>query len=166
MKKYNRKFDSGFTLTGAGVACKKNSPVLVACGDVDELSCFLGAVKCSVKSRELKGVIERVQNDLILVMGDIASERRGLTKKHVKGLEELILKYEKKVKPAKGWAIPGSSREEARLNVARAVCRRAERAVVSARAAGKISLEVPSYLNRLSDLLFVLGTLVSKGGSR
>jgi len=163
MKKYNKKFDSGFTLSGSGKECEKDCPMLEACGSVDELSCFLGLARAFLKSRELGNVLECVQKDLILIMGDLACETKKLKKSHVKGLEGLILRHEKKAES--GWAVPGSSRAEAALHAARAVCRRAERRVLSARKAGEVNFEALRYLNRLSDLLFALAMAAGKEGS-
>jgi len=159
MKNYNRKFDSGFTLTTKGMECTKDSPVLEACGSLDELSCFLGVSKSLLVDKELKDTINSIQKDLILIMGDIVSGSEKLSKERVKGLEGLILRYESRVEPAKGWVIPGSSKAEASLQAARAVCRRVERRVLTASRESEVNFEVLRYLNRLSDLLFILAQL-------
>jgi cob(I)alamin adenosyltransferase len=159
MKDYNQKFDSGFTLTGKGKPTEKDSPVLQACGDLDELSSLLGLAKAFLENKEIRDALDCIQRDLILAMGDLASEGKSLEEKHVKGLEGMILKYEKVIEAPKDWVIPGKSKPEAVLHVSRAVSRRAERAVLTARKKEEVNFEILRYLNRLSDLLFIFSQM-------
>lgn len=160
MKKYNEKFDSGFTLRGDGIECEKDSQILEACGDIDEINSFLGLAKSFLEDGEMNEIITGLQKDLIILMSDITSEKELLTKNHVENIEKLIIKYEKNAK-VNDWIIPGSSRAEAALHVARSVSRRAERSALKARRKHKVNFEILRYLNRLSDLIFILSVNIT-----
>ncbi|RLF80754.1 cob(I)yrinic acid a,c-diamide adenosyltransferase [Thermococci archaeon] len=152
--------DKGTTGIFTGERIAKFSPIIEANGIIDELSSFLGEAKHYV-DEELGEVLENIQMELYSLMTEIASkgEYKKVGEKEIARLEELIKKFEREVK-LEGFVIPGSTIASAKLDVCRAIARRAERKVaklVLEYGIGEISLK---YLNRLSDLLFMMGRYI------
>lgn len=177
-----KKGDLGETSLMYNKKVPKNHPQVEAYGMVDELSCSLGLIRCAIHNTALEGTetsskILTIQKQLILLMGELATEPSDLAKyamdgfeileeSHIRLLDQWIAVLEKK--KFTGWAIPGSCELSARIEMARAICRRAERAVYNysqtlfSRSESNIN-EAPSfnihlvkYLNRLSDALWLL----------
>jgi len=139
---------------------KRNKDALIfgVLGDLDELSCFLGWAKINAKKSgsACAGKLEKVQRDLIAISSSIAGCGDGSIKKRLAGLESRIKTLEKKVPFAKEFVLSGKSELGARIHLARAVARRAERRAVALSKRQKIFPEVLDYLNRLSWFLFML----------
>jgi len=163
VKIYTRKGDQGFTglLTGEHVA--KDDPRLEALGAIDELVASLGAARAETQVAGTLTLLTAIQSELYLILADIASvaadgQRRpsALPKDVVAIMESVIDRHEAQLPPLREFVMPGESRASAALHLARTVCRRAERRVVSAARSYPLAERVPTYLNRLSDLLFVL----------
>ncbi len=165
MKIYTKTGDRGETgLLGSG-RVSKASPRIEAYGTVDELNAVLGLVAVELADDpEMGKIVEHIQNDLHRVCADLASpdladERIPRVKaRHVEALEELCDRLEEELPPLRQFVLPGGARAAAGLHWARTVCRRAERRVVALVESerDRVNPEVVRYLNRLSDLLFLL----------
>jgi cob(I)alamin adenosyltransferase len=150
---YTRGGDAGETSLGDGSRVAKTDPRVAAMGDVDELNSLLGWTAAAAPG------IMRVQNELFDLGADLsvpyadADGRLRITQDAIDRLEAEIDAANAALEPLKSFVLPGGTEQAARLFLARAVCRRAERAVLAVDGANPL---VAVYLNRLSDLLFVL----------
>jgi cob(I)alamin adenosyltransferase len=161
---YTRSGDDGTTALGSGERVSKTSPRVAAYGTIDELNAQLGVVLASGPAGELVEPLRRIQNELLhagaeLCISETARAKTSgpaIEKRHVEALEELIDRLNKTLPPLKNFVLPGGSLAAAHLHVARTVCRRAERAVVTLAEKEPIGSHVLPYLNRLSDALFVM----------
>lgn len=164
MKIYTKTGDAGETGLFGGARVSKASQRVTAYGEVDELNSTLGWARVVVAHDELEELLHRIQNTLFEVGAELAStpsrvDKGGLPEidqGHVETLERAIDRYEDDLTPLTTFILPGGSETAARFHVARTVCRRAERAVVALNADDEVRGEISRYLNRLSDLLFVL----------
>jgi len=165
VKIYTRTGDRGETGLLGEERVSKASARIEAYGTVDELNAALGVVAAGLEDDPETGeILERVQNDLHVVCADLASPRLDEGKipriqaEHVEALEALCDRLEEELPPLARFVLPGGTRAAAELHWARTVCRRAERRVVSLLEAERerVNPEVVRYLNRLSDLLFLL----------
>ncbi|QIW24970.1 cob(I)yrinic acid a,c-diamide adenosyltransferase [Sulfolobus sp. S-194] len=138
----------------------KDSEIVKALGDLDELNSVLGVV--SSLYPELSEVIQKLQNDIFSISSEIAGFDRNFSDEKVKGIEELITNYSKELEPLRNFVLPGGHIASSFLHLARAVCRRAERSVVTLLKENKAKEVHAKYLNRLSSLLFVLALVVNK----
>ena len=167
--------DNGTTALMYGRRVPKNHPRVEAYGAVDELNAALGLARATAVVDLVRENLLRVQNELVVLMGELATAPEDLPRylkdgflqlsaeKTVK-LEDLIKEIEPKVS-LKDWAMPGATLHGAALDSARVACRRAERRVCSLQDAGELGNgEIIVYLNRLSDLLWLLARFVE--GSR
>ena len=159
MKVYTRKGDDGTTGLLHGGRVAKDSPQPTAYGDVDETQAVIGLAR-AVADGELAGILIDIERDLWVIMAELACNPDCLDKagsrpgpEMVDRLEGLIDDVSARFDPPTEFVVPGEDEVSARLDVARAVCRRAERSALSAAAAGS---SVIPYLNRLSDLLWTL----------
>jgi cob(I)alamin adenosyltransferase len=167
---YTRAGDAGETSLGDGSRVAKTDPRMAAYGTVDELNSVLGLALASAELPEqFRPWLERVQNDLFDLGADLSvplrdeRERLRVTQPQVDRLEELCDSVNAELEPLKSFVLPGGGEAAARLHVARTVCRRAERAAVALAEAGDINPIALAYLNRLSDLLFILARAASAG---
>jgi cob(I)alamin adenosyltransferase len=156
----------------------KHHPRVAAYGTVDELSAVLGIALSGELAVPYRGYLLEIQNDLFDVGADLCvpgaagneakRERLRLTPAYTKRLEEIIDLENSALAPLKSFILPGGTPRSAWLHLARNVCRRAERHVTELLAIRgereRTNLEVLRYLNRLSDLLFVLGRVLNDGG--
>lgn len=166
VKIYTRTGDKGETGLIGGHRVSKASPRIEACGTVDELNSTLGLAASQLESLEIRGMVERLQNELHLVCADLAdpdlgSKGKRITAAHVERLERLCDQLEGRLPPLKSFILPGGTPTGALLHYARAVARRAERRTVELAFSEKINPEVIRYLNRLSDLLFLMARFVN-----
>lgn len=158
--------DAGETSLGDGSRVSKLEPLLAAIGSVDELNAQLGVVLSLAPDARLA----RVQNELfdlgadLSVPFDAADGRLRVEAASVASLEQTLGAANRELPELRSFVLPGGSEAAARLHVARAVCRRAERDVLAAAAAGPVNPLVAVYLNRLSDLLFVLARAANPPG--
>ncbi|KPU62706.1 cobalamin adenosyltransferase [Thermococcus sp. EP1] len=152
--------DDGITGIFTGERVAKFSPIIEANGSIDELSSFLGEAKHYV-DEDLKKLLEELQIELYSLMADIGSkgEYKKIGEKDIARLEELIKKFESEVE-LKGFVIPGSTIGSAKLDICRTISRRAERKVAKLVSEYGIGHAVMKYLNRLSDLLFIMARYV------
>ncbi|MFM2153628.1 MAG: hypothetical protein RL199_2063 [Pseudomonadota bacterium] len=170
MKIYTKAGDDGTTgLFGAG-RVRKDALRVSAYGDVDELNAFLGVARTHAVEVELAEVLERLQSELFTLGAQLATPDPAHAPKnvpvirddHVEALESEIDLFDAELEPLRTFILPSGSPLAAALHVARTVCRRAERALVSLSAHEPVPAEAMRYLNRLSDHLFTLSRLANK----
>ena len=169
-KIYTRGGDAGETSLGDGSRVSKLDGRVAAYGAVDELNSQLGLVLALVDlDPALREPLGRIQNELFDLGADLSvpyepgGERLRVTQAQVDGLERLCDEHNERLPELKSFVLPGGSEAGARLHVARAVCRRAELAALAAGREVDIDPLVPVYLNRLSDLLFILARGANAG---
>lgn len=171
MKIYTRTGDQGETGLFDGTRVSKADPRVEAYGAVDETNALLGVAAANATDPELRGILQDLQRDLFAVGAQLADPKWGvkprkektrLTEARVADLEALIDRAEAELPPLKQFILPGGSPVGAILHLARTVCRRAERRVVALAATMAVSPVLLTYVNRLSDLLFVLARLASR----
>jgi cob(I)alamin adenosyltransferase len=160
---YTRGGDQGETSLGDGARVAKTDPRVEAVGQVDELNSLVGWALTAEGAPEL---LVRIQNELFDVGADLATPDSG-GRQRLRVSQELVERLEAdcdeanaELEPLRSFVLPGGSELAARLYIARAVCRRAERAVLRVEAASPL---VAVYLNRLSDLLFILARAANGG---
>jgi cob(I)alamin adenosyltransferase len=138
----------------------------VAYGDVDELNSWLGLARTGLVDPQLAAALGKIQNELFIVGADLASpltvQVPRLEESHVEELETLIDQLLEELEPLLEFILPGGTQLGATLHLARAVARRAERSVVSLAAEESINEKTLKYLNRLSDLLFVMARVANR----
>lgn len=164
MKIYTKTGDRGETSLLGGERVPKDHLRVVSYGDVDETNAALGAVR-ALAEEPLDGVLSAIQEDLFAIGAQLADPthrvaskraKAAVTAAHVRRLERLIDAREAKMPPLRSFLLPGGTPAAALLHQARTVCRRAERSVVSLAREAEVDPRLVVYLNRLSDLLFVL----------
>ena len=163
-KVYTRVGDDGSTGLGGGQRVSKASLRIETFGTVDELNSFLGQVLADEIDATLCKELTGVQNDLFHLGSDLClleEDKKNvpvpqIEARHVEHLENTIDELQKELKPLEEFILPGGSPAAALLHVARAVCRRAERLAVDLAGKESVGPFVVKYLNRLSDLLFVM----------
>ena len=162
-KIYTRTGDSGTTGLGDGTRVAKDSLRVVAMGDVDELNSVIGLLLTEPVSAKIKDCLTRVQHDLFDMGGEICMPGYDLIKpERVTDLENLLDEWNDTLSPLKEFILPGGSRAAAYCHLARTICRRAERQMTTLNAHEKITDISLQYINRLSDLLFVLCRILNK----
>ncbi len=163
MKIYTKTGDKGATSLFGGTRVAKDAHRIEAYGSVDELNSHIGLVRSLHPPADIDTLLETIQQDLFVLGADLATQQPKQRKSinvieshHVEQLERAIDRLEASLTPLKQFILPGGSRLGAELHVARAVCRRAERRIVRLLRKGEIGTTPFVYINRLSDLLFVL----------
>ena len=163
-----RTGDKGTTGLGDGSRVDKDNLRVHAMGDVDETNSQIGVLLCEDLPPALFEELKSIQHDLFDLGGELSIPGYTLiTEAQVERLDGLLEKYNADLPPLKDFILPGGSRAAAIAHVCRTVCRRAERAVVSLGKEDKVNEAPRQYLNRLSDLLFVLSRVLNRhaGGS-
>jgi cob(I)alamin adenosyltransferase len=165
-KVYTRTGDGGETSLVGGGRVSKASPRVEAYGDVDELNSLIGLARSLGDDSEIDEALALIQNDLFTVGGDLASplgiEVPRVVESFVTTLEELSDRFLKELEPLKEFILPGGCEAGATLHLARTVARRAERRVVALAETEEVNSETIVYLNRLSDLLFILARSINR----
>jgi cob(I)alamin adenosyltransferase len=165
-KVYTRGGDGGETSLVGGERVSKASRRVDAYGDVDELNSVIGLARAHLTDSEIDDLLARIQNELFTVGGDLASpsgvEVPRVDQLFVTRLEEAADHYLAQLEPLREFVLPGGSIAGATLHLARTVARRAERKVVALSEAEEITPDALVYLNRLSDLLFILARAVNQ----
>ena len=154
---YTRKGDTGTTSLYGGVRVDKDSPHMEVCGNIDELSAWLGFVRTEEGLPIPFGnIMLRIQQELIGFCSDIVSDSKTIMPEHVRQMESEIDRIESELPVLTQFVISGTNRCSAMLHIVRTVCRRAERSLFTlCRTENKLP-HLMVYLNRLSDLLFVM----------
>ncbi len=161
-KIYTRTGDSGETGLGTGERVAKDHPRIEAIGDIDELNCQLGVLLCKGLPGELRQTLATVQHRLFDIGAGLSMPgARSLSCQAVRELEALLDKLNATLPPLKEFILPGGSPAAACCHVARAVCRRSERRLVTLSRQETIDPAVLQYINRLSDLLFVMARVLA-----
>jgi len=171
MKIYTRTGDEGETSLFGGGRVRKDHPRTSAYGDVDELNSAIGLVRATEPSVLFDDTLQAIQRDLFSIGGQLATPR---PEKVAKTMEKAVLPPERaaemervmddaegELPPLQAFVLPGGTPKAAALHLARTVCRRAERSVVTLAAEDEVPPEILVYLNRLSDLLFTLARLAN-----
>jgi cob(I)alamin adenosyltransferase len=162
MKIYTRTGDAGLTGLYGGGRVPKNDERIAAYGTVDELNASLGACRATGLPTDVDDLLGRLQHEMFALGAELASPAGAapgsilLDDADIAYAEAAIDKYEAELQPLKTFVLPGGSAASAALHVARAVCRRGERDLVTLSQSAEIRSELIAYLNRISDLLFVL----------
>ena len=163
LKIYTKTGDKGETSLFGGKRVGKDTLRIEAYGTVDELNSLLGVCRSLNTAKEVDAILEQIQNDLFTLGADLATPQdskakavKRISTSDTSRLEQHIDKIDPTLEPLKHFVLPGGSRTASMLHFARTVCRRAERLVVQLAREETIGEEPVIYLNRLSDLLFVL----------
>jgi cob(I)alamin adenosyltransferase len=162
-KIYTRTGDSGQTGLGDGRRVSKSCARIHAIGEIDEANASLGLLLTEELSPDVRALLTNVQHDLFDLGGEVCIPGMSMmTAQHVERLEKAIDHYNAGLEPLKDFILPGGSRAAAQAHHARTVCRRAERALVALMQDETVNDGARQYLNRLSDLLFVLGRVLNR----
>jgi cob(I)alamin adenosyltransferase len=169
---YTRGGDRGETSLGDGSRVSKTDPRIEAYGTVDELNSAVGFALAGDLPAVSRPWLERIQNDLFdlgadlsVPFGDEKKERLRITQGQVDRLEELCDLANEGLEPLRSFVLPGGTDGAARLHLARTVCRRAERLAVGLAVLDSVNPLAIAYLNRLSDLLFILARVANAGSA-
>jgi cob(I)alamin adenosyltransferase len=176
-KLYTGTGDRGQTGLFGGRRVPKDHPRVNAYGTIDELNAALGVACSFIRSRTIVAALQSIQNELFNIGAELASDqpvrRRAKSSEAIKlddakirSLELLIDEYDSRVPPLRTFILPGGSQAASFLHLARTICRRAEREVVTLATTEPVSPAIVMYLNRLCDLLFALARYVNKAGRR
>lgn len=172
-KIYTKTGDDGTTALGDGSRLRKDAERIEAYGTVDELNAVLGLMTANA-NLPMQELVLSISNDLFDVGADLCVPLGGheqpgaalrITDEHVDRLEKQIDHYNANLEPLRSFILPGGSPAAAWCHLARTICRRAERRVVTLAGNETVNPLVVTYLNRLSDLLFVLARVLNNGGA-
>jgi len=170
VKIYTKGGDKGDTSLIGGKRVPKSSKRINAYGDVDELNASIGVAISFIEDDEVRKLLEKIQSELFIVGSDLAdpsypdsiNNNPRVNDTMVTNLENFIDKYDQEVGAIQYFILPGGSREASLLHLARGIARRAERDCVELSSIERINPAIISYLNRLSDLLFMLARAMNK----
>jgi cob(I)alamin adenosyltransferase len=166
-KIYTRTGDAGTTGLASGARVAKDAPRIEAIGAVDELNSALGALLAEPLPDGLRASLDEVQNDLFDLGGELSVPGHPImSAAHAARLERELDRLNAGLAPLKDFILPAGTRAAALAHVARAVCRRAERRVVTLARKQKTAAALTAYLNRLSDLLFVVARELNREGGK
>ncbi len=171
---YTRAGDAGETSLGDGARVSKNDARIWAYGSVDETGAAIGAAIAGGLPGEIADLLRSVQNDLFDVGADLSvpvgttrgkgKSRLRIGEAHVAAIEAACDRYSEPLEPLTSFVLSGGTPAAAALHVARTTCRRAERCAVALADHDEVNAAALAYLNRLSDLLFILARVVNDGG--
>lgn len=171
MKIYTKTGDGGETSLFGGERVSKNSKRIEAYGTVDELNSFIGLAITEVYDSAVKELLLKIQNQLFIVGSDLATPKTNktsrfkiqrVTPKFYKDIEKAIDHFDAELESLKNFILPGGSKSAAVLHICRTIARRAERRVVALNDTVKIGNNIIIFINRLSDLFFVLARYENK----
>jgi len=171
VKIYTKSGDKGETSLFGGERVSKKSDRIEAYGTVDELNSFIGLAISEAYDSDVKKLLLKIQNHLFIVGSDLATPKTDKTKKlkiqrvspkFYKDIEKAIDNFDSKLDSLKNFILPGGSKSSALLHICRTVTRRAERRVVALNNTVKVGSNIIIFLNRLSDLFFVLARYENK----
>ena len=162
-----RTGDAGETGLGDGTRVSKDAARIQALGDIDECNSCLGLLLAEDVPGEVRDALEAVQHDLFDLGGEVCIPgHSAVTPEHVSRLDKLLERFNRDLPALKEFILPGGSRAAAAAHLVRTVCRRAERSVVALGRKEAVSEAARQYLNRLSDLMFVLGRVLNRHAGR
>jgi cob(I)alamin adenosyltransferase len=158
-----RTGDNGTTGLGDGSRVDKDSLRVQAMGDVDEMNSHLGLLLCEDMPAALREELGTIQHDLFDLGGELCIPGYTLIKdKQVARLDDMLARYNADLPPLADFILPAGSRAASQAHVCRTVCRRAERAIVALGKAETLNDHPRQYMNRLSDLMFVLARVLNR----
>ncbi len=162
-KIYTRTGDQGSTALGDGSRVSKDCPRVEAYGTVDEVNCALGTVLSQNIPHSVRVCLSRVQHELFDLGGELSiPTHQIITQEHVDALEQDLDSFNTDLPSLREFILPGGSVAASHCHLARAVCRRAERRVITLAQRENVYPNAIAYLNRLSDLLFVLARVLNR----
>lgn len=162
-----RTGDTGTTGLGDGSRTTKDGLRIDAMGEVDELNSALGVLLCETLPNGIREALDSIQHDLFDLGGELCLPGMEVLKgSQVERLEALVEQYNADLPMLKEFILPGGTRPAALAHLCRTICRRSERAVVRLGNEEAVSNNVRRYLNRLSDLLFILGRTLNRAEGR
>ena len=167
MKIYTKTGDDGNTGLQGNFRIAKSHPRIIAYGTVDEANASLGIVLANKLDEDITNILTEIQNDLFLLGADLSNPNLNDVKNRVsleavEKLENYIDKFEAELSPLTNFILPGGDIAAAQIHFTRTVVRRAETLVVYLSEKDEINSNCIRYLNRLSDLFFVIGRLINK----
>ena len=167
MKIYTKTGDDGNTGLQGNFRIAKSHPRIIAYGTVDEANAALGIVLSNKLDKEIASILTEIQNDLFLLGADLSNPnlndvKNRVSLESVEKLEKYIDKFESELSPLTNFILPGGNIITSQLHFARTVVRRAETLVVYLSEKDEINSNCIKYLNRLSDLFFVMSRLINK----
>ena len=164
-KIYTRTGDTGETGLGDVSRVPKYSLRVQALGEIDELNSAVGLMLAEDLPAGMRTALSAIQHDLFDLGGEVCIPgHTSMSELQVSRLETLLDEFNRDLPPLKEFILPGGTRAASLAHLARTVCRRAERALVSLARAEPVGTAARKYLNRLSDLLFVLGRALNRAG--
>lgn len=162
-KIYTRTGDDGTTGLGDGVRVGKDTPRIEAMGDVDELNSLLGLLISTGLPEDISRLLTDIQHALFDLGGELSMPGHTFVREsYVQALEQAIDDYNASLPALKEFILPGGNAAACQCQLARAVCRRAERRVIELARTESVNPQTAIYLNRLSDLLFVLARTLAR----
>lgn len=161
MNIYTKTGDKGETSLFDSKRVSKDDIRVESYGTIDELGSWIGLTKNYVDDKDIYNILQGIQNKLFTVASNLATEDQTKVKHHIviediENLEKIIDYYMGRLNNPKGFIVTGSSKKSAYLHVARTVCRRGERRIISLSKVADISPLVVKYVNRLSDTLYAI----------
>ena len=167
MKIYTKTGDDGNTGLQGDFRISKSHPRILAYGTVDEANAMIGVVLSNVLDDDVREVLNTIQNELFLLGSDLSNQNLNDLKNRisldmVEKLEKIIDKFELELPPITNFILPGGNVAAAQIHQVRTIVRRAETLVVQLSDKDEINSNCIKYLNRLSDLMFVMGRLINK----
>ncbi|MDH3203717.1 MAG: cob(I)yrinic acid a,c-diamide adenosyltransferase [Nitrosopumilus sp.] len=171
MKIYTKTGDDGNTSLQGNFRIAKSHPRIIAYGTIDEANAVLGMVLTNSLDKDITEILIGIQNELFLVGADLSNPnlndvKNRVSLRMVNKLEQYIDKLELELSPLTNFILPGGSIAAAQLHYARTVVRRGETQVVQLSEKDEINSNCIKYLNRLSDLFFVIGRLINKRNNK
>ncbi|GBC93118.1 Cob(I)yrinic acid a,c-diamide adenosyltransferase [bacterium HR15] len=167
MRIYTRTGDTGETGLIGGQRVPKDDVRVEAYGTLDELNAALGLARCYIPHEDLNALLERIQSQLFDIGAELAlpperaAQFASVGQAEVQALETAIDQLEQELEPLRQFILPGGTLAAAALHLARTICRRAERRVVTLSHHSSVSGGIIQYLNRLGDLLFVMARVAN-----
>tara|TARA_B100000959_G_C14897609_1_gene589442 strand:- start:40 stop:576 length:537 start_codon:yes stop_codon:yes gene_type:complete len=167
MKIYTKTGDDGNTGLQGDFKISKSHPRIIAYGTVDEVNAAIGVVLTNTLDDDVSQLLNRIQNDLFLLGSDLSNQnlndlKNRVTLEMIENLEESIDTFESELSPITNFILPGGNIAAAQIHQVRTIVRRAETLVVKLSDKDEINSNSIKYLNRLSDLMFVMGRLINK----
>jgi len=163
-KIYTRTGDAGDTGLADGTRIGKQSARVQAIGDVDELNSVLGLLVCKLRVAAHRELVQSIQNELFDLGAELATNHRFINADNTRLIEQRLDEMNTALPPLKEFILPGGDEAAAVCHIARTVCRRAERSLAAL--VNEIDGDVLAYINRLSDLLFVLARDINREQGR
>lgn len=159
---YTRTGDDGTTGLGDGSRTDKDSARIEAIGAIDELNSQIGLLIALSLPPEISTLLTGIQHELFDIGGEISVPgRQVMTQDNIQRLEDKLDAFNANLAPLKEFILPGGTQQAANCHIARSVCRRAERRLITLKRSEKVSDTTIGYMNRLSDLLFVLARTIN-----